>query len=141
MFSFVQNWFAPRTNPIGVDFGSDGLRLAQVQMPGVAPGLIAAASADIPNHVRNDPTARMHFFIETARDLLAQGRFHGRQTVLALPAAAMFIQHLRVPRMDEDALKKALPWEARGKLPIDPSHALLRHVVAGEVYQDSEPKR
>jgi type IV pilus assembly protein PilM len=42
--------------------------------------------------------------------------------------------------MDDDSLKKALPWEARGKLPIDPAQALLRHVVAGEVYQDSEPK-
>ena len=28
MLSFVQNWFAPRVNPIGVDFGSDCLRLA-----------------------------------------------------------------------------------------------------------------
>jgi type IV pilus assembly protein PilM len=52
----------------------------------------------------------------------------------------MYIQHLRIPRMDDEALKKALPWEARGKIPIDPSHALLRHTVAGEIYQDSEPK-
>ena len=34
----------------------------------------------------------------------------------------------------------ALAWECRGKLPIDPSHALLRHLVAGDVYQDQEPK-
>jgi len=43
-------------------------------------------------------------------------------------------------KMDEADLKKALPWEARGKLPIDPSQALLRHLIAGEVYQDQEPK-
>lgn len=30
MLGFVQNWLAPRANPIGVDFGSDCLRLAQV---------------------------------------------------------------------------------------------------------------
>ncbi|MGH7214942.1 MAG: pilus assembly protein PilM, partial [Tepidisphaeraceae bacterium] len=74
------------------------------------------------------------------RDLLAQGRFRGRAAVLSLPASCMFIQHLRLPKMDEEALKKALPWEARGKLPIDPSQALLRHLVAGEIYQDQEPK-
>jgi Tfp pilus assembly PilM family ATPase len=45
-----------------------------------------------------------------------------------------------MPKLEEEELKKALPWEARGKLPIDPSHALLRHIVAGEVYQDSEQK-
>jgi Tfp pilus assembly PilM family ATPase len=52
----------------------------------------------------------------------------------------MYIQHLRIPKMDAEATRKALPWEARGKLPIDPSQALLRHTIAGEIYQDSEPK-
>ena len=52
----------------------------------------------------------------------------------------MTIQHLRMPRMDDEAMKKALPWEARGKLPYDPSHALLRHLVAGEIHQDGEQK-
>ena len=31
-------------------------------------------------------------------------------------------------KLTEEETKKALPWEARGQLPIDPSHALLRHV-------------
>ena len=103
-------------------------------------GVLAAASADVPTHVRNNLPARLAFFSDTVKDLLAQGNFKGRQAVLALPAASMFIQHLRMPKLDEEELKKALPWEARGKLPIDPSHALLRHIVAGEVYQDSEQK-
>jgi type IV pilus assembly protein PilM len=140
MLSLVQNWFAPRANPIGVDFGSDCLRLAQVQFSGNEYKLAAAASADVPNHVRHDPHARLAFFVETVRDLLAQSNFHGRQAVLALPASSMHIQHLRLAKMDENETKKALPWEARGKLPIDPSQALLRHLIAGEVYQDQEPK-
>ena len=142
MFSlgFVQNWFAPRANPIGVDFGSDCLRLAQVQYLGGEYKLIAAASADVPNHVRHDPAARLAFFVETTRDLLAQGNFRTRQAVLGLPAASMYIQHLRIAKLDEAETRKAIPWEARGKIPIDPSQALLRHVIAGEVYQDSDPK-
>ena len=147
MFSlgFVQNWFAARANPIGVDFGSDCLRLAQVQRvptTGTAAEyrLIAAASADVPSHVRHDPAARLAFFVETTRDLLAQGNFRSRQAVLALPAASMHIQHLRMAKMDDSETKKALPWEARGKLPIDPSQALMRHLIAGEVYLDSDPK-
>src|SRR6185295_2432359 len=100
----------------------------------------AAACADVPTAVRNDPAQRWNFFVQNTRDLLAQGNFKGRQAVLALPAASMFIQHLRMAKLDEEATKKALPWEARGKLPIDPTHALLRHMVAGEIYQDQEPK-
>lgn len=140
MLSFVQSWFAPRANPIGVDFGSDCLRLAQVQNVGGEYRLVAAASADVPSHVRHSLQARLTFFVESVRDLLAQGQFHSRQAVLSLPASCMYIQHLRMAKMDEAETKKALPWEARGKLPIDPSAALIRHVIAGEVYQDTEPK-
>jgi len=140
MLTFVQNWFGPKPNPIGVDFGSDGLRLAQVQFTGGEWRLTAAAMADVPSSVRHDPAKRLNFFVETTRDLLAQGTFKGRQAVLGLPAASMFIQHLRLAKMDEEETRKALPWEARGKLPIDPNHAVLRHIVAGEVYQDQEPK-
>src|SRR4051794_27630065 len=140
MFGFLKTFVAAGVNPIGVDFGSDCLRMAQVQMGNGEPRIIAAASADVPSHVRNDAAARASFFVETTRDLLSQGKFKGRQAVLALPASQMYIQHLRIPKMDDEAMKKALPWEARGKIPIDPTHALLRHTIAGEIYQDSEPK-
>jgi len=141
MFSFVQNMFARATNPIGVDFGSDCLRLAQVAPAGQGEfKLIAAASADVPNHVRHDPAGRLNFFVETTKELLASGKFRNRQACLGLPASMMFIQHLRMPKLDADAMKKALPWELRGKLPIDPSHALLRHIIAGDVFDGQEPK-
>lgn len=140
MMGFVQNWLTPRGNPIGVDFGADCLRLAQVTQSGSEYRLLAAASADVPSHVRHNPAARLQFFMEATRDLLAQGGFRGRQAVLCLPVGAMHIQHLRMGRMDEEAMKKALPWEARGKLPIDPSQAILRHIVAGDVYSDAEPR-
>ena len=141
MLSFVQNLFAHKCNPIGVDFGSDCLRLVQVAPAGGGEfKLVAAASSDVPNHVRHDPAARLNFFVETTRELLAQGKFRNRQAVLGLPAASMFIQHLRMPKLDGEAMKKALPWELRGKLPIDPSHALLRHIVAGDVFDGQEPK-
>ena len=147
MLSFVQNLFSPKANPIGVDYGSDTLRLAQVQLISTDSKtgideykLIAAASADVPSHIRHDPAQRIQFFVETTRDLLAQGNFRGRAAILSLPAASMFIQHLRMAKMSDEEIKKALPWEARGQLPIDPSHALMRHIIAGDVYQDQEPK-
>jgi len=140
MFGLVKNLVGVKSCPIGVDFGSDSLRLAQVAPAGQEWKLMAAASADVPSHVRHDNNARMQFFVQTTKDLLSQGGFTGRAVVLALPAASMFIQHLRLPKMDEEAMKKAIPWEARGKIPIDPAHALLRHHIAGEVYQDQEAK-
>jgi type IV pilus assembly protein PilM len=140
MLGFVQSFFAPRCNPIGIDFGSDCLRMAQVMWTGEEYKLLAAASADVPPHVRTDVGRRFSFFVETVKDLLGQGGFRGRQVTLGLPASNMFVRHLRMPKLDDEGMRKALPWELRGKLPIDPMNAVLRHVIAGEVYQDQEPK-
>ena len=141
MLSFVQNWFGPKPLPIGIDFGSDGLRLAQVQYVGRNEHrLVAAASCDVPSLVRHDPSARLDFFVTAVRDLLSQGGFRGRQAVLSLPASVMHILHLRMAKLDDAEMKKAIAFEARGKLPIDPSAALIRHLIAGEIFSDNEPK-
>ena len=140
MLGLVQNWFGPRCNPIGVDFGSDCLRLAQVQWVDSDWRLMAAASADVPQQARKDPSARAAFFTQTMRELLTSGAFHGRAAMLGLPASNMFIQHLRMARMDDEETKKALRWESRGKLPIDPSSAVMRHIVAGEIYLEQDPR-
>lgn len=140
MFKFLNNLFAPRVNPIGIDFGTDCLRMAQVQTIDGEHHLAAAACADVPSHVRNNPQARLEFFVEAVRDLYAQGHFRGRQVVLSLPSSHLFAQHLRLPKLNEEETRKALPFEARGKLPIDPAQAILRHWIAGEVFCDNEPR-
>ena len=53
MLGFMQNWFAPKANPIGVDFGSDCLRLAQVQV-----GLHHPWHDDRPAGVEHDVESR-----------------------------------------------------------------------------------
>ena len=137
---FVQSWFSKPSSPIGVDFGSDCLRIAQVELVQGEWQLIATASADVPPHVRNEPHARFAFFGETIRELIGKGNFRGRRVNLCLPASMMYIQHVRMPKMDEESTKKGLVWELRGKIPFDPAAAVLRHIVAGEIYHDSEPK-
>jgi len=142
MLGIVQNLFSSRRNPIGIDFGTETLRLAQVA-PGAVDGelrVLAAASLDVPSSARNDPQLRLAFFVSALKELLPSGGFKGRQAVLGLPSSALQLLHVRLPQMDEAALTKAIPFEARGKLPYDPSHALIRHIVAGEVYHGSEQK-
>src|SRR3954453_16862634 len=140
MLGFVQTFFAPKPAPIGVDFGTDALRLAQVQFDGTDHHLIAASIAEVPVPIRKNVAARMEFFTSTVRDLMAQGKFKGRQAGLGVPSAGTFVRHLRTAKMNDAALKKALPDESVGKLSIDPGESLLRHIIAGEVYQDQEPK-
>lgn len=140
MLGIVNQLFRPAAGPIGVDFGTETLRLAQVSCGGGEYRVVAAASLDVPTPIRNDPQQRLQFLVTSLRELLGTGGFRGRRAVLGLPSSALSMVHLRLPRMDEKALAKAVPFEARGKLPYDPSHAVIRYLVAGEVYHGQDPK-
>ena len=72
MFGFGQSILSPRPNPIGIDFGTDALRMSQVQFDGSDFHLIAAATAPVPPDIRQDIPRRMEFFTQTVSDLLAQ---------------------------------------------------------------------
>jgi Tfp pilus assembly PilM family ATPase len=138
MLSFVQSWLTPGANPIGVDFGSGCLRLAQVGLVGNEFRLIAAASTDVPPQFRDDTAGRLGFFTQTLRDLLTQSNFQGRRAILSLPASCMQICHARLTHLDEPSLLRELPAAVRGRLPIEPEDALLRHIVAGQITQDGQ---
>ena len=105
------------------------------------PHVQAAASSRVPAHLRHDAPGRVAFFGQTIRELLAQADFRGRDVVLALPASCMFTHRLHLPLMDPEATRQSLRWETRGELPIDPSQAMIRHLVVGQVYQDDGPAR
>ncbi len=140
MLGITKKLFAAQPAPIGIDFGTEHLRAAQVVVVDGMPRLLAAASARLPAEIRNNQPARFEFFRDALKPLLASAPFKGRRVVLSLPAANMHIQHMRLAKTDEATLKKSLPWETRGKLPIDPTQALLRHVVAGDVFADQTPQ-
>lgn len=141
MLGIVQNFLRTHASPIGVDFGTETLRLAQVSCaPGEETRIVAAASLDVPTTARNDPQQRIQFLISALKELVPAGGFKGKQAVLGLPSSALSMLHLRLPPMDEKAMQKAVAFEARGKLPYDPSHAVIRHLVAGEVYHGQDQK-
>jgi Tfp pilus assembly PilM family ATPase len=95
MFAFVQNIFAPPAHPIGVDFGIGTLRMAQVQSEGDDFKLLAAASAEVPADIlATTPTPGSSSSRRRLRNLLVQGKFHGRRAVLGLPSSVVHIQHL-----------------------------------------------
>lgn len=136
VFGFLKN----KISPIAVDIGTESIKVLQTEPGDEQVRLIAAASATIPEELRTQPRERSEFVAEAIRKILQQGNFKGTKAVTCLPASDMVFQHLRMAKMSEEELRKALPYEAQGKLPFDPGRSMLRHVVSTEVFQDQEPK-
>jgi len=136
----VLSWFASKLSPIAVDIGTESIKLLQVEPREHQFRLVAAAGETIPEEVRGRSAEREAFIGEALKKMLNDG-FRGKQVVTCLPSHVMAIQHLRMGKMSAEELAKALPYEAAGKLPFDPQRAVLRHQVAGEVYQNQETKQ
>ena len=86
--------------------------------------LVAAACTEIPEEFRKKPKERAEFVAEAIRKMLLKCGFKGTKAVTCLPACDMAVQHLRMAKMNDDELRKALPFEAQGKLPFDPGRAV-----------------
>lgn len=127
--------------PIGVDLGSSSVKLVQLSGAGKGLDLIAAAQAEVPHAIRKNPSALQEWYVETVRELISGKPFKETRVITCLPARELLVQHLRLAKMDEEQLAKALPWEAQGKVPFDIHRARLRHILAGEVYEGSETKQ
>lgn len=125
-------WASKNVSPIGVDFGTDSIKLLQI-IPDDPPQLVAAAAATIPEEARHDPDTYRQWLGGALRDLLREGKFRGRRAVASLSAAHTYVQHVRLAKCDGDDLDEQIETELRGRLPLDPSGLVIRHVNAGEV--------
>ena len=140
-FSFMQGLVGGPSAAVGVDLGTETLRLAQVEPDPDVPELVAAAARDVPPGAAEEPVAFSDFCAGALKELWREGRFSGRRAVLGVPSSMMHLLHLRLPKLDAAGMQSAMAFEAAGKLPFDPVAGILRHHVVGDVYTNDGPRQ
>lgn len=128
-------------SPIGVDFGTDCLKLLQVDLSQDAPRLVAAAAKAVPHEVRNDTEQRRKFLVDTIADLYREGGFKGKRAIASIPTPLSFIQHVRVSRVEGGRLEDAVRDALAERLPVDPSQLVMRCIDIGQVPADGTTKQ
>src|SRR5688572_9665388 len=137
----IRKLFRSKPAPIGVDVGRSAMKLAQVAHEDGKMKLVASATIEVPAAARSSSAGPLELFgREMDRALNANG-FRGRQVVLGLPASYMHVDRLRLPTtLNDEQMRQAVAWESIDKLPFHPSKAMLRHLVAGQAYDNDETK-
>lgn len=130
-----------RSLPIGVDLGTHCIKMAQVRLVDGQYELLAASSRELPDDARKNPALRAKCIADAFRELPRTVPFKSRECILSIPAETTFVQHLKMAKMPDDQFANALQWELQGKLPYDPSQAIIRYVIAGDIYDHEEVKR
>lgn len=132
-------WSKTRYSPIAVDFGADSLKLLQI-IPGDPPQLVAAACAEMPDEVRNDPAARHAFFSDALRSMLKLHPFKGHKAICSMPSYQTLVQTFQIARVDQEDFQTQIELQLRQRLNIDPSRMVIRNFEIAQVVRDGSNK-
>ncbi|MBI1369396.1 MAG: hypothetical protein GC162_12175 [Planctomycetes bacterium] len=133
-------WVQKNISPIGIDIGADSIKLLQIAQDD-PPQLISAAAMTIPPEVRAQPATLLEYLGGALKELLKQGRFKGKRAIVSISSAHAYVQHVRLAKCDAAMIESLLATELRGRLPLDPTQMVMRHVVVGEVFADGAARQ
>ncbi len=132
-----------RYGQIGLDVGTDGVRMLQLAAVCEQPFVIAAASRRLPEDATGpdtDPQKRRNLIIEYVREMLEGGAFHGRNVVSCVRADEIGVKNIRLPHMPEDELASAVVWECQERFGFEVAPDRVHYIKAGEVRQGLETR-
>ena len=127
-----------QVHPIGLDIGSDSVKMLQLERVGDSLSVLAAARQPLPSEARLEPQLRMAMAAEVVRQMLRTRGFRGTEVVACVPRDILQIKTLRLPQTAAIELPAVVRSAAKGALPFDPAEAHLQFMPAGEVRQGSE---
>ncbi|MFA5252471.1 MAG: type II secretion system protein GspL [Phycisphaerae bacterium] len=116
--------------PIGVDIDNDVLTAVQFERNRKGAILIAAGSKNRPENIEFGSSSWQRWAIEAIRELAANGRFHGRDVIAAMPANEVFIDHIKMPKIEKDKQEDAIFSKIKQKLPFEADDAMIKYLAA-----------
>jgi len=132
--------FNKRLCPIGIDVGSQHVKLMQLERTGDGYRAAAAASADLPTDLAPGSDAYHRAVADAITAARQSGGFVGKAAVSALPADAVQYKNLRLPKMPAKDLASAVRWEANDRLQLTSEPHAVQFFDAGEVRQGDEDR-
>jgi len=118
--------------PIGVDFGSSYLRMAQLGSNGAGLYLHGLNFERRPEEITPGSSDWQRWAARTLKRMIKRSGFKGKKVVTALPSRDVFIDQIRIPRMGEHRVADAVIGNVKHKLPFPAERAVIKHVVAGD---------
>jgi len=130
-----------RHSPIGVDIGERSVKLVQLSadhgslVDAVRCELPAAGATNGKAVSETQPPAEDRLFVDALRRAREGRGFRGRDAVICLNDRQLFLQNIRVPKQDPDALCRCVHQEAAGRIPYPVAETEIRFLEAADIRQ------
>ena len=135
----MKSLLAPRCGPIGVDLGSRCVKL--VQFCADRGRLQDASRWEVPSAGKSDSAPSHQAWVEALKNAREGHNFRGRDAVLCLTGRELFLQNIRVPKVDSESMQRVVIQEVAGRLPYAVSEAEIRFLEAADVRQGGATMR
>ena len=131
---------ARRYGPIGVDVGARSVKL--VQFSADRSQLIDMSRWDIPaGDAAMTDQQHGELVLEALRRAREGRQFRGREAVLCLSERQLFLQNVRVPKVEGQALERCIQQEAASRVPFPLEETELRYIEAADIRQGGSVMR
>lgn len=104
------------TCPIGIDLDYDSLKIAQLAVNGDGLTLVNCTWIPRPVYVPANSPQWQRWAVDAVREACGQGRFRGKEIVVALPATDIFVELLRCPKTSEGKRQEAIFAKIKPKM-------------------------
>ncbi|MHC4544578.1 MAG: hypothetical protein ACYTDW_07810 [Planctomycetota bacterium] len=129
-----------KSSPIGVDVGGDTVTMAQLVDNGQGVILMAGVCKQRPPYIKPGSVEWQRWAIDRMSEVTSNGQFRGKNVVAALPPADLFIDHIKMPKIDsksqakdaKDFVDNAVVSKIKQKLPFESGNAMIKYIPAEE---------
>ncbi|BAM04850.1 pilus assembly protein PilM [Phycisphaera mikurensis] len=128
-----------RTSPIAVDFGSDTLKVLQIDSS-ERTEIIAAGSAVLSDDARTNPAARMAFLEESLKKILRGLPFRGRRAMLAIPGYQTLIHNFTMDRCDDEDIDAMVDLQLQERLGVQAARMVTRNTKTADHHRGGSEK-
>jgi len=118
------------TYSIGIDICDDSLRLVQLGNNGNGIHLVAGITEPRPEDIEFGSGNWQRWAIETIRKQISSKNFQGKEVIAGIPTNAVFIDHMKMPKVNQEKIEDAMFSKIKQKLPFeaDLDNTMLKYV-------------
>ncbi len=129
-----------KTSPIGLDVGSNSVKMLQLESGSDKPAVIAADEAHLGPEIGNDQQAARDATVAAIKEILARGHFQKRKVISCLPGCKLIIKSLRLDTFDDEEIEKTIKGGMIERFGLKTDTHEVRFFSAGNIHQGDEVK-
>lgn len=117
-----------RPYSIGIDMGDDSVKLVQLEAKDKVVGLVYGGSKRRPADIKAGTVEWQRWAIEAIREIIANGKFKGREVIATMPASEVFVEVMKMPKSKDMKVEDAILSKIKSKLPVEPENTMLKYI-------------